>query len=245
MLSSSPRSELPSAPRATVMKAPQMDAVMASGRLQPAVSGSAPLASFQDKGTLLDFDKGAEIIAQGDPAKYCFEVVEGCVRSVRQLEDGRRQVSEFLYAGDFFGLDAIGEHEFAAEAVTGVTIRRLPLSLVELRAQEDAGFARYLRHHLALQAKSMRARLVELGRMTAAERVASFLLTMQSRPGCATRNRVDLPMCRSDIADYLGLTIETVSRNLTDLKRSGAIAVQGASVVINDRRSLGAHETMH
>jgi len=193
---------------------------------------------------LLDIEKGCDIIAQGDAADYCFEVVEGCARSVQRLEDGRRQVSDFLLPGDVFGLDAVGEHDFAGEAVTAVTIRRLRLSTVELLAEDDAAFAQRLRRHLTRQTKAMRSRIVLLGRMTAAERIGAFLLEMTERLQGSSHGIVELPMSRGDMADYLGLTIETVSRCLSDLKSRGVISVKGARIAIHNRRALTA-ETLH
>jgi CRP-like cAMP-binding protein len=195
--------------------------------------------------SLVEIEKGSEIIAQGDDADYCFEVVDGCVRSLQRLEDGRCQVSEFLLPGDIFGLDAVGEHDFAAEAVTAVTIRRVRLSAVELLAAEDADFGQRLRRNLARQAKTMRNHLVALGRMTAVERIAGFLIEMSERLDGPTHGVVELPMSRTDMADYLGLTIETVSRSLTDLKRQGIIAVKGARIAIHNRRALTVSETLH
>lgn len=189
----------------------------------------------------LQVARGDEIISQGAEARYCFHVTEGCVRTVRLLEDGRRHVIEFLLPGDILAWEALGDtHEFAAEAVTPVTLRRVPLALIEARADEDRAFAQRLRRYQAEQVKAARSRLVVLGRLTAAERIASFLLEMNSRLGGAISRAIDLPMCRTDMADYLGLTIETVSRCLTDLRRLGAISVRGARIVILDQHALGA-----
>lgn len=195
-------------------------------------------------GTLIDIEKGCDIIAQGDAADYCFEVVEGCARSVQRLEDGRRQVSDFLLPGDIFGLDAVGEHDFAGEAVTAVTIRRLRISALKQLAEEDAAFAQRLLRHLTQQTKAMRRRIVLLGRMTAAERIGTFLLEMTERLEATRQDIVELPMNRADMADYLGLTIETVSRCLSDLKGRGVISVKGAHIAIHNRRALTA-ETLH
>lgn len=210
----------------------------------PATATSAFRGQTETAGSLIEIDRGCDIIAQGDAADFCFEVVEGCVRSVQRLEDGRRQVSDFLLPGDIFGLDAVGEHAFAAEAVTTATIRRLRLSLVDLLADEDAAFGRRLRHHLTREAKSMRGRIVLLGRMTAAERIAAFLLEMTERLRGSPQGIVELPMNRGDMADYLGLTIETISRCLSDLKRSGVISVKGPHIAIHNHRALSA-ETLH
>lgn len=206
--------------------------------------GEGSLAAMEEAGARVDIEKGCEIIAQGDPAEYCFVILEGCVRSVQRLEDGRRQVSDFLFHGDVFGLDAVGEHEFAGEAVTAVTIRRVRLSALELLAEEDAAMGQRLRRHLTRQVKAMRSRLVLLGRMTAAERIGSFLLEMTERLEGSTQSVVELPMNRADMADYLGLTIETVSRCLSDLKGRGVISVKGAKIAIHNRRALTA-ETLH
>ena len=188
--------------------------------------------------TTLHFERDAEIIAQGARAEYCFQVISGCLRTVRLLEDGRRQVGEFLLAGDVFGWDAVGEHEFAAEAVTPVTLGRIRLSSIEERADEDRCFAQRLRRYTADQVRIARARLVLLGRKTAAERIASFLLEMVERLNSPDEAVIELPMSRADMADYLGLTIETVCRGLTELRRQGTIGVERTRVVIRDSRAL-------
>jgi CRP/FNR family transcriptional regulator, nitrogen fixation regulation protein len=188
--------------------------------------------------TPLHFDRDAEIIAQGARAEHCFQVISGCVRTVRLLEDGRRQVGEFLLAGDVFGWDAVGEYEFAAEAVTPVTLHRFRLSTIEDRADEDRRFAQRLRRYTADQVRLARNRLVLLGRKTAAERIACFLLEMSERLHCPGQAVIELPMSRADMADYLGLTIETVCRGLTELRRQGTIAVERTRLVIQDPRAL-------
>ncbi len=184
-------------------------------------------------------DRDGEITAQGAPAAYCFQVVAGCVRTVKLLEDGRRSIGEFLLAGDFFGWEAVGEHEFAAEAVTPVTLRRFRVSAIEERADRDHAFARTLRRYLAGQVRVARGRLVLLGRKTAFERIASFLLEMESRLRASGNEVMMLPMSRADMADYLGLTIETVCRGLTELRRNGMIAVDRGQIAIHDRAALG------
>jgi len=189
--------------------------------------------------TILQFDRGAEIVAQGETAKYCFQLVSGCVRTVRLLEDGRRHIGEFLLAGDVFGWEAADTHEFAAEAVTPVSLRRIPLSSVEERADKDRVFAQWLRRLVARQVRVTRARLVTLGRKTAAERIASFLLEMHERLQCPGKVVIQLPMSRADMADYLGLTIETVSRGITELRRNGMIAVERSCFAIRDPHALG------
>lgn len=189
--------------------------------------------------TTIEFGRDAEIIAQGCGAEYCFHVVAGCARTVKLLEDGRRQVGAFLFAGNFFGWETLGEHEFAVEAVTRVTLRRFRLSALDDHAASDPAFGQRLRQYLIGQVRVARDHLVLLGRKTAAERIASFLLEMTERlPGSGDRV-IDVPMSRVDMADYLGLTIETVCRGLAELRRQGTIAVDRPKIVILDRQALG------
>jgi CRP/FNR family nitrogen fixation transcriptional regulator len=195
----------------------------------------APIAPLS---VTLHADRDEEIISQGEPAEYCYEVVSGCVRTVRLLEDGRRQVGEFLLAGDIFGWDTGDEYEFGAEAVTAVVLRRVRLSAIEDRASRDLDFAQRLRAFSTAQIRQTRGRLVLLGRKTASERVASFLLEMADRLHLTGAPVIELPMNRGDIADYLGLTIETVCRELTDLRHQGTIAVERARISVLDARAL-------
>lgn len=197
------------------------------------------LDALQPISVTLQADRDEEIVAQGDPAEYCFQVMSGCVRTVKLLEDGRRQVGEFLFSGDVFGWETEGEHEFAAEAVTAATLRRFRVSAIEARADRDRDFCQKLRRYIAAQVRAARSRLVMLGRKTASERIASFLLEMTRRLQAPGDTTIELPMCRADMADYLGLTIETVCRGLTELRRSGTIDVDRSIIVIRDPQALG------
>jgi len=221
--------------------------VPASGNYNPALIAtiqsqvtSPPrlLDSLVDAATIIEFDRDDEIIFQGEDAEYCFEVISGCIRTVRLLEDGRRQVGEFLFAGDVLGCETAQQHEFGAEAVTACVLRRYRITAIEQRAASDIAFARRLLRHSAAQVRAARGRLVLLGRKTASERIASFLLEMQARLRPAARGTLDLPMARGDIADYLGLTIETVCRGLADLRHRGIVAVERTRIAIQDQRGL-------
>ncbi|WP_340035506.1 helix-turn-helix domain-containing protein [Aminobacter sp. Piv2-1] len=157
---------------------------------------------------------GSEIFCEGDEVNCLYEVKFGCVRTYRLLDDGRRQIAAFYLPGEVFGFEADRSHHFSADAVvttavcsirlaTAIDLSRqiLPLALRGLvRAQEH---------------------LLVLGRQNAVERVAAFLLDMSVRQG--DTDLIDLPMSRSDIGDYLGLSLETVSRVLTKLKGLGMI----------------------
>src|SRR3954447_5109668 len=126
--------------------------------------------------TVIQADRDEEIVAQSASLRHCLQVMEGCVRIVCLLEDGRRQITDFLFAGDVFGLDMLPGESLAAEAVTAVTLRRIPHAVIETRASGDLGFAQGLLAYGAAQVRAARTRCILLGRKTASERVSSFLL---------------------------------------------------------------------
>lgn len=198
----------------------------------------APLARLGSIATSVVLEAGDELFEQDDPVTYCYQIVSGCVRTVRLMEDGRRQIGGFLMPGDVLGFDARGRHDYAAQAVSGTVLNRYPVHAVMNRAERDAGFAMWLWRTAAGQLHRSREHAVLLGRMTATERVARFLCDMQARGGQAAGQWVTLPMQRADIADYLGLTVETVSRTLTQLRRARAIDIQPGKVIVRSQRAL-------
>jgi CRP/FNR family nitrogen fixation transcriptional regulator len=191
-------------------------------------------------GTTVRLQREQEVHAEGDSADYCYRVVSGCVRTVRLMEDGRRQVGEFLLAGDVFGLDVIGTHDFAAEVVADTVLRRYPRRMVEALAESRPALARRLRELALTHLRIAHDRLVLLGRKTASERIASFLMEMDRRSATRATAVLELPMCRTDIADHLGLTVETVCRVLAHMKREGMVAITRNGVEIRDRVALRA-----
>jgi CRP/FNR family nitrogen fixation transcriptional regulator len=203
------------------------------------VARTEMLDALEPRATTARVGRDAEIVAQEDIATYCYMVVSGCVRTVRLMEDGRRQVGEFLFAGDLFGWEALDNHDFGAEAVTPVTLRRYARGDVERLADQDSDVARRLRELSSNRLRTGREHMLLLGRKTASERIASFLLEMQARTASDARAMIELPMSRSDMGDYLGLTIETVCRRLTRLRLNGTIAIKGTKIAICDRRALG------
>ena len=164
------------------------------------------------------YSSGSEIYAQGEKAGDLYQVEFGAVRVYRLLADGRRQISAFHLSGEVFGFEADKTHHFFAEAIGATGIR-------VMRPHAGIDFSRELLP-LALQSL-VRAQehLLVLGRQNAAERVAAFLLDMAARQG--DLEEIDLPMSRSDIGDYLGLTIETVSRVFSRLKEKGIVRLPG------------------
>ena len=189
-------------------------------------------------GTTVSVQRDREIHGQGDQAAWCYRVISGCVRVVNLMEDGRRQIGEFLMAGDVLGFDALESYDFAAEAVSDVVLRRYPRRMVDALAERNFGLARRLRDVVSSSLRLAHTRLVLLGRKTASERIASFLLEMAERLPHARPGVLELPMGRTDMADHLGLTIETVCRVLAHLRREGTIVIDRSSVAIRDMVAL-------
>ena len=183
---------------------------------------------------------GETLIDQGEPAREILNLTEGAARVVRQLEDGRRQIVGFLFAGDLFGANSTEVQDYAVEALAPVTACRFSRTRYREIAREYPELEAALAVRLGDELEAVRAQLVNLGRRTAPERVAAFLLALEARLGARSDGRLDLPMSRSDMADYLGLTIETVSRAMTELKASGAVELEGPRRLrLVDRPGLG------
>ncbi len=199
--------------------------------MQPAIGASVDLM-----GATMPYARNAEIFGENEPAEYLYRVVSGAVRTYKVLNDGRRQIGGFYLPGDVFGLEVGDEHSFSAEAITECRILVIKRSSVITLAARDSGVARELWAMTANELQRAQDHIMLLIK-TAQERVAGFLLEMASRnPGS---NEVELPMSRQDIADYLGLTIETVSRTLTQLEQSAAIALPASRrIVLRNRVAL-------
>jgi CRP/FNR family nitrogen fixation transcriptional regulator len=197
------------------------------------------LVAFEQIGTRRRYARNDEIFAEGDPADGWFKVVSGTVRVCKLMADGRRHIAEFHFAGDCFGFDSLPERRFVAEAVTDAVILRLPRRAAERLIDNSPALARSLREMTSRDLANAQIRMLMLGRMSAPERVATFLLDMAERRDAG--RFLDLPMSRTDIADYLGLTIETVCRVLSSFKRDGLIDIPVAHrVELRDRAALAA-----
>jgi CRP/FNR family nitrogen fixation transcriptional regulator len=210
---------------------------------RPAIPHKVPatrdaLDLLEQFGTTISVQHDREIHGQGDRANWCYRILSGCVRMVNLMEDGRRQIGEFVMAGDLLGFDTLGTHHFAAEAVSDVVLRRYPRRMVDALAESNVALARRLRDMTSVSLRLAHTRLMLLGRKTASERIASFLLEMAERLPEVHPDVLDLPMGRTDIADHLGLTIETVCRVMAHLRRHGTIAVERGHVTIRDSAGL-------
>jgi CRP/FNR family transcriptional regulator len=181
------------------------------------------------------------LFCEGDPASEFFMIEAGnvCIYSV--LPDGRRQVIDFAYPGDVVGLGADGEHTLNAEAMAATRVRCLPTATIEAAVCRDPRLGLKLYEAVSRQLGDARHRLMSMGRCDAAERLAGFLLALlrRGKRAAAAGREIVLPMTRSDIADYLGLTTETVSRTFTRFRQEGLITIdQGILIAIRDLPAL-------
>jgi CRP/FNR family transcriptional regulator len=182
---------------------------------------------------------GETVFSEGDDADSVYEVVRGMLRLCKILPDGRRQITGFLSAGQFLGLAPEGICVYTAEAITEVTLCRYKRTAFDRLIDEVPGFAKRVLAVASHELSAAQNQMLLLGRKAALEKVASFLLMMVEQAVDDGDEAIGLPMTRSDIADYLGLTIETVSRTLTRLKHDRLIALPSPDrIEIRDRHQL-------
>lgn len=185
------------------------------------------LREFKTSGATVKRAVGETIFFEGDDASYVYNLTSGVLRLSKLLPDGRRQIAGFLFPGDFLGITMEDEHAFTAEAITPSTLCQFSRARFDAFVDTHPHLERRLYAIAAQELAAARQQLVLLGRKTAAERVASFLLMLadryESTLDALSASEVVLPMSRSDIADYLGLRIETVSREISSLKASRLI----------------------
>ena len=187
--------------------------------------------------TEFTYRKDEEIYGEDEPAEYVYQVIRGAVRTYKLLSDGRRQIGAFHLPGDVFGLESSDAHRLAAEAILDTTLRLVKRKSLEQSAQNDVRVARDLWSITSFELQHAENHMLLLGRKTAMERVATFLLEMDRR--LARTGMIALPMCRRDIGDYLGLTLETVSRALSELQQQGVLGLSGArQIVLRNRDHL-------
>jgi CRP/FNR family transcriptional regulator len=173
------------------------------------------------------------VFHEGEAADSIFSLTSGTVKLSKLLGDGRRQIVGFVFPGDFFGFASDGAYPYTAEAITPVGLCRFSAARLTQLRTEAPDLERLLFERLVADLALAQEQMLLLGRMTAREKIAHFLLTLSRR--AMRRNDpaspVALPMSRQDLADYLGLTIETVSRTFTQLKRDGLIALARPELV--------------
>ena len=190
----------------------------------------SPIAPADPKPTLKElfrgqpaesFSAGEALIWEGDQAGQIFDVLEGVMRVCRILPDGRRAIMGFVYPGDVLGVSFQDRYLCSVEAVTAVKVRRFSRGRFFSLVNESPDLQSQLFALLCDEMSAAQDQMLLLGRRSAEERVVSFLLAIHRK--CGEGAEIELPMSRLDMADYLGLTIETVSRMMTSLARRGFI----------------------
>lgn len=187
------------------------------------------------------FEPGQTVFEEGDEPRYIYNLTEGTIRLVKLLPNGRRQIVGFVFPGDMMGLATHGAYTTSAEAVTRIKVCQFPRNNLLGLLEEFPPMKTRLLNIAADELSEAQEQMLLLGRKSPVEKVASFFLRLlreNARTG-GDDNAIDLDMGRSDIADYLGLTIETVSRTFTKMRNDGIITLEGKHhVVINDREAL-------
>ncbi len=189
----------------------------------------SPREPLHAAGSVVHFPEGREIFAQGGENDMFFKVVSGVVRTCKFLNDGRRQIEAFYSEGEVFGFDLGSERQLSAEAVSECTLVAYRRASVEMLAQKDMTVGRQLFRYAMQAMTRAQEHALLLGRRGAAEKVAAFLLNLAEQS--ADHRNIALAMTRQDIGDFLGLTIETVSRTFSQLERDGMIELVSARLV--------------
>jgi CRP/FNR family nitrogen fixation transcriptional regulator len=208
---------------------PRTDTSQAKG----ALGAVDPPASLEALATVRRYERGQAIYGQDDSAEFWYRVVSGLLRRFSIRPNGRRQIVGFLQAGDFFGFAGGDEvHGFCVEAVSvGTVVASYGRAHAEALADSDPRVGRFIREMTLSAISRLQGQIRVLGRTRAPEKVGSFLLDMTTRFAGVDGARLVLPMSRYDIADYLSLSVETVSRAITDLQDCGAITLAGTRQV--------------
>ncbi len=213
---------------------------LANYRHQVMASQPHPLKSFDSLAVPMTCRRGQEICGESRPAEHWYCVISGAARRHVLRADGRRQIVGLLLPSDFFGFTAGDEYDYTVEAVVeGTVVASYPRRRAETLADSEPQIARELRQVTFEALARLQTQLLTLGRITAIEKVSSFILEMARRSANGSGDSVALPISRYDIADYLAVSVETVSRSLTDLKQRGIIKFCGTRMVkIVDRDAL-------
>ncbi len=207
------------------------------GRAARVIPGLRSVAgAIEMMGAPMNFARNSEIYGEGEPADYLYQVISGTVRTSKILADGRRQIGSFYLIGDIFGLEVDDEHTFSAEAITESRVLVIKRSALIALAARESDVARQLWTLTGRELARVQDHILLLVK-TAQERVVGFLLEMAER--APDGDSIELPMPRQDIADYLGLTIETVSRTLSSLESEAAIELPTSRrIVLRNRSAL-------
>lgn len=193
-----------------------------------------PFDGWPQPGTIQSAAAREDIFLDGDDARNVFEVLDGIVCAYRILPDGERHIVSFYYPGDVIGNCSLGTYAYSAQALTPIRVRRIPRSVIERSMAQRPELAQRFLRLAAIELAATRDHLLCLAAKSAEAKLAAFLLALSRRNEelGGDPDQIRLPMTRLDIADYLGLTIETVSRTLSKFKRNGLIDLPRATLVI-------------
>jgi CRP-like cAMP-binding protein len=199
------------------------------------------LARLKNEAVRLRFHRGETIAAAGAAAAHIYVVAAGCLRLSHHGRDERRHIANFLFGGDIWGLGDAHFFALSAEAVSPVTVTAYPRQLFDRLGEGNDRLGAEVFSHLSEAIQQAHRHLFLLSCLNARERVATFLTRMMQKPQLVYGARVDLPMGRQDIADHLGLTVETVCRALAALRAQAVIDVPNAHlIVVRDAAALAA-----
>ena len=188
-----------------------------------------------------NFINGENIFLQNDPSNYLYNITEGNVKIYQLLDDGRIQIIGFLYPGDFFGTYKNNKYNYCAQAIGDLKTCVFDQKVLDKYLDKNLSLAKELLNQTSFELTLAQDRITVLGRLNAIERISKFLLNIsQQRKRIGWQdNPISLPMSRQDIADYLGLTVETVSREFSNLKSSGIIkAITSKKIYLKDHKEL-------
>lgn len=199
---------------------------------------SGTMAGILSQQPLRQLRAKEHLFHEGDDENHIYRIEDGLIRLYKLMNDGRRQIIAFRYPGDVLGTDARGERDYSADAVTNVTLRSFSRQTV---TRNDSAFNREMVHLLTEELASMRFQVAVLNRRSAIEKLSAFVLDIHRRQSIQPGTRLQLEMGRTDIADFLGLTIETVSRNFSKLRQRRIVDLPDLhSILIRDQKRLEA-----
>jgi len=199
------------------------------------------LHMLREFSTRQQFSRNETIFNEGDAADHVYKIISGTVRLCRHMPDGRRHIADFMLPGDLVGFAECAEHPLTAEAITIVTLTSFPRSQFDRLGDCDPQVRANLLSLVSTSLLTAQQHLFVLSCQNAKERLASFILRMAARADVLSGDRLDLSMGRQDIADHLGLTIETICRAIASLKSDGAIAVPNShQLILKDIGALRA-----
>ncbi len=196
------------------------------------------LDCIRDQGMRLRFHRNEVIFGERDAATHIYSVAAGCVRLCRHVSDGRRHISDFMFPGDIFGFGEYQGYPFAAEAVNSVTVIAFPRPAFERLGEGNPSLQTDLMVHYSTLLMKAQQHLFTASCQSARERLASFVQHMSQEEQLVYGDRIDIPMSRQEIADYLGLTIETICRVLATLRNDGILEIPNAHQLVVKRPDI-------